>query len=367
MNLAYPLGDLLLLGDRRDGVRDGALASEPLRTADHPRASCASGSLTASISSARSQKSYSQGGALRCDRLGRLHARRARRLAARRDDPPALLAGDDAHCARARCVFGVLGLALLFAGTVTHVNALATALASACAARRARASDDDVPRKERPARRHAPPGADGLADRPGQQPRDAARARRAASRSRADRSRSRSSTSTASSPTTTASGIRPATRCSNAPAADWPLTVDGRGRRLPRRRRRVLRDARLRPRFDRDDDRALPPRAQRARRGVRRGGLAPGVVHVPEEASDASSAMRLADLRLYDEKHLRSRRPAPSGRAGALVQMMREQNAERSTHLSRVARLARAVCRQLACPPSRSTRLCAPPSCTTSG
>ena len=67
-----------------------------------------------------------------------------------------------------------------------------------------------------------------------------------------------------------------------------------------------------------------------------------GVVSIPTEAGSASEALRIADARLYRHKDQRASTPRDQTR-NALVQILHERDPDLHRHLSEVARLARAV------------------------
>jgi diguanylate cyclase (GGDEF)-like protein len=74
-----------------------------------------------------------------------------------------------------------------------------------------------------------------------------------------------------------------------------------------------------------------------------------GAVYVPTEARSASEALGIADARLYENKE--QRRAAPQDHARVtLLQMLRELHPDLHEHLSEVADLARAVARNLSLP-----------------
>ncbi len=71
-----------------------------------------------------------------------------------------------------------------------------------------------------------------------------------------------------------------------------------------------------------------------------------GQVRLPSEATDVSSALQIADGRLYTRKGT-SRRTAPQQARDALMQVLIEQDPLLSEHASRVARLAESTARRL--------------------
>jgi HD-GYP domain-containing protein (c-di-GMP phosphodiesterase class II) len=64
-----------------------------------------------------------------------------------------------------------------------------------------------------------------------------------------------------------------------------------------------------------------------------------GVVSLPDEANDPSTALRLADRRLYAQKSRRPRSPERQTR-GVLLRVLREREPQLGAHLEGVARLA---------------------------
>ena len=64
---------------------------------------------------------------------------------------------------------------------------------------------------------------------------------------------------------------------------------------------------------------------------------------IPAEAGDVSTALRLADQRLYAEKGASKRAVASNQTAGALIQVLRELEPELDGHLHEVATLAHQV------------------------
>ena len=80
-----------------------------------------------------------------------------------------------------------------------------------------------------------------------------------------------------------------------------------------------------------------------------------GVSWMPSEATGASDALRVADERMYAQKT--SRTTVSLQTTAALVQVLIEQNFALSTHISRVARLARATAERLGLPEHEITRV----------
>ena len=74
-----------------------------------------------------------------------------------------------------------------------------------------------------------------------------------------------------------------------------------------------------------------------------------GMVSIPAEASSASEALRIADARLYHHKDQRTSAPRDQTR-NALLQILHERDPDLHRHLSEVARLARAVAHRLGLP-----------------
>jgi diguanylate cyclase (GGDEF)-like protein len=80
-----------------------------------------------------------------------------------------------------------------------------------------------------------------------------------------------------------------------------------------------------------------------------------GVSWMPSEATGPSDALRLADERMYAQKT--SRTTVSLQTTAALVQVLIEQDFALSTHISRVARLARATAERLGLPEHEVTRV----------
>jgi len=80
-----------------------------------------------------------------------------------------------------------------------------------------------------------------------------------------------------------------------------------------------------------------------------------GVSWMPSEATGASDALRVADERMYAQKA--SRTTVSLQTTAALVQVLIEQDFALSTHISRVARLARATAERLGLPEHEVTRV----------
>jgi two-component system, cell cycle response regulator len=74
-----------------------------------------------------------------------------------------------------------------------------------------------------------------------------------------------------------------------------------------------------------------------------------GWVSLPSEASSAGEALGVADTRLYDDKE-RRREPSRDQTQSALLQALRERHPDLHQHLSEVASLARSVCQEMALP-----------------
>ena len=79
-------------------------------------------------------------------------------------------------------------------------------------------------------------------------------------------------------------------------------------------------------------------------------GCSYGAVHLPGEAASASEALRLADIRLYRDKDERRSTPQDQAR-GALLQVLQERQPDLHLHLSEVAALARSVGQRLGVAP----------------
>jgi diguanylate cyclase (GGDEF)-like protein len=76
-------------------------------------------------------------------------------------------------------------------------------------------------------------------------------------------------------------------------------------------------------------------------------GCSHGLVLMPEEASDVSHALHVADERLYDQKGSRRREVARTETSSALVQVLREYEPDLHGHLNEVMRLSRSVGQRL--------------------
>jgi diguanylate cyclase (GGDEF)-like protein len=79
-------------------------------------------------------------------------------------------------------------------------------------------------------------------------------------------------------------------------------------------------------------------------------GCSQGAVHLPSEATSASEALRLADVRLYRDKDHRRSSPQEQARS-ALLQVLHERHPDLHLHLSEVAVLARSVGQRLGVAP----------------
>jgi two-component system cell cycle response regulator len=80
-----------------------------------------------------------------------------------------------------------------------------------------------------------------------------------------------------------------------------------------------------------------------------------GVSWMPSDATGASDALRVADERMYAQKT--SRTTVSLQTTAALVQVLIEKDFALSTHISRVARLARATAERLGLPEHEITRV----------
>jgi diguanylate cyclase (GGDEF)-like protein len=78
-----------------------------------------------------------------------------------------------------------------------------------------------------------------------------------------------------------------------------------------------------------------------------------GAVAVPAEAASASDALSVADARLYEDKG-QNRTPSHDQAQSALLQVLRERHPGLHQHLSEVAGLARAVCREMTLGPEET-------------
>ena len=74
-----------------------------------------------------------------------------------------------------------------------------------------------------------------------------------------------------------------------------------------------------------------------------------GVARIPADGQAASEVLRVADARLYDEKRVRGEQPREQA-TSALVQVIRELDPARLERVARLVRLARAVAAQLSLP-----------------
>jgi diguanylate cyclase (GGDEF)-like protein len=79
-------------------------------------------------------------------------------------------------------------------------------------------------------------------------------------------------------------------------------------------------------------------------------GASSGTVRLPTEASTTAQALQIADHRLYQQKAVRPASPRTQAR-DVLMQVLREREPELHDHLRSVARLATAVARRLKVPP----------------
>jgi diguanylate cyclase (GGDEF)-like protein len=81
-----------------------------------------------------------------------------------------------------------------------------------------------------------------------------------------------------------------------------------------------------------------------------------GAILLPEEAADADAAMRLVDLRMYEQKNT-GRVPADAQTTSALLRALRESDAHLAERLSRTADLAAAVTAHLGLPVSQQSQI----------
>ena len=89
-----------------------------------------------------------------------------------------------------------------------------------------------------------------------------------------------------------------------------------------------------------------------------------GLVLLPAEADEVSTALRLADQRMYAHKH--SSRVSASRQSGdVLVRVLAERDPSLSHHMEEVAQLAEATARRLSLPQADVERFARRPSCTT--
>jgi diguanylate cyclase (GGDEF)-like protein len=75
-----------------------------------------------------------------------------------------------------------------------------------------------------------------------------------------------------------------------------------------------------------------------------------GSVRLPEDTNDVEEALRLADQRMYAEKHGARRNMAADDVKRALLSALAQRDPELSSHLDDVAKLAEQTARELACP-----------------
>jgi diguanylate cyclase (GGDEF)-like protein len=85
-------------------------------------------------------------------------------------------------------------------------------------------------------------------------------------------------------------------------------------------------------------------------------GCSYGYVHVPEEASTASEALRLADIRMYEQKTA-GRQSAGRQSTDVLIQVLAEQHLGVEKHLTTVARLAEETAQRLELPTLEIARI----------
>jgi diguanylate cyclase (GGDEF)-like protein len=81
-----------------------------------------------------------------------------------------------------------------------------------------------------------------------------------------------------------------------------------------------------------------------------------GAVHLPAEASAATEAMRVVDLRMYENK-TSSRVPAEMQTTNVLLRAIQERDPDWADRLARTADLAGMVCHQLGVPPAEEARI----------
>jgi response regulator RpfG family c-di-GMP phosphodiesterase len=81
-----------------------------------------------------------------------------------------------------------------------------------------------------------------------------------------------------------------------------------------------------------------------------------GAILLPEEAGDPAEAMRLVDLRMYEQKN-NGRIPADTQTTNALLRALRERDPGLAERLTRTAELAGAVAREMGLAPDEQARI----------
>ena len=94
-------------------------------------------------------------------------------------------------------------------------------------------------------------------------------------------------------------------------------------------------------------------------------GCSYGSILLPEEAADPAEALRIADQRMYAQKHA-GRMSAGRQSKDVLLRALTERSPDLGGHLSSVAELAERTARRLGLPPRRSSASATRASCTTS-
>ena len=219
---------------------------------------------------------------------------------------------------------------------------------------RRRPARRDVPREQPPLRADARGGDDRCADRPRQPPAAAQRPRTAPRRRRrCSRRSSCSSTSTASRATTTRSAIRPATRSSRGWArSSLPFPgASGAAYRLGGDEFCLLAavgEGEAEPLIDRACD-ALTERGEGFEIET-----SFGAIMLPDEATDSSHALQIADERLYAQKY--SRRGEGDRTMAALLEALSVRDPELQEQLAGVGALAGDIGTNARAPPRRARR-----------
>ena len=262
--------------------------------------------------------------------------------------------------------FGAVGLGLLVYGAIAQVNLLAIGLAAAsviAVMARATLTFGENIAMLRTSRGEALTDAlTGLGNRRALAPRRSTSCCRGHAPS--GRSCSRCSTSTASSSTTTPSATRRATRCSCASAATCPPSCTAAARRTgwaATSSARCSRSAASRTaRWSHGAAAALSEHGDGFSIGCSFGAIA-----LPIEASDPVEALRIADQRMYANKHA-GRMSAGRQSKDVLLRALAERDPDLGDALRR--RGAGRRHRRGARPgsPTRSRTSATPPSCTTS-
>ena len=176
------------------------------------------------------------------------------------------------------------------------------------------------------------------------------------------RSCSRCSISTASSTTTTPSAIPPATSCSPAWAANLKAFLGARGTvfRMGGDEFCALFEPRLEDRAALLDGAALSLSEQGEDFWI---GCSYGAIAIPTEATDAAEALRIADQRMYAQKHA-GRMSAARQVKESLLTVLGARDPALVRHARTVADLAEATARALDLSHPSARRSASPPSST---